>query len=362
MGGYKYNGTPMNFGMRAYNCQDYGVVTTSADNTDALQDLIDTVAENGGGVIWMPSGTYNFIKESSTSAMSGNAQNNVYLKNNVSIVGEGIDSTILRLSGSTQTGCSLFGYFSQDNSNAALVGCSFSNFTVDMTDLTMATYTHKGKAFYVSGIKDSIFRDLRLIGTPSTALGIDMLDNVVIDSIYCYNCGRQWASGGNGGACIGIGTGKWANENYIIRNCVIDTAGHFGIFLEDQGIFGTAHNRYYSKGQIICNNVIRNGRNYGIGLRGGQNVLITGNNIYACVGGLYVDYGAKNAVFSNNLVQGCSGAAFNYGNESTLYPCEKIVVTGNAFMDNAIGIKKTLAPTDSIEINNVMIGNTTDNA
>ena len=46
-------------------------------------------------------------------------------------------------------------------------------------------------------------------------MGIDMLDNVVLDSIYVYQGGRQWAYGGGGGAGIGIGTGLWENENAV---------------------------------------------------------------------------------------------------------------------------------------------------
>ena len=93
------------------------------------------------------------------------------------------------------------------------------NFTIDMSEASLTQYTHRGKAFYYSGIKDCVFRDLRLISTPSTALGIDMLDNVVIDSIYIYEGGRSGTYGGNGGAGIGIGTGMWEHENYVIRNC-----------------------------------------------------------------------------------------------------------------------------------------------
>lgn len=341
-----------------YNCLDYGVIPGSYDNTQAMQELIDMVNENGGGVIWVPVGIYKFYKDGSTSAMGGNAQNNVYLKSNVSILGESIIGSVFKLYGDTQTGCSMFGFFTSGED--VLEGCTFSNFTVDLSEETMAQYSHKGKAFYVSGIKNCIFRDLRLISTPSTSLGIDMLDNVVMDSIYVYEGGRQWTDGGNGGAGIGIGTGKWQNENYIIRNCVCDSCGHFGIFLEDQGIFSAAKDRNYPKGQIISNNVIRNGRNYALGVRGGKNVLVTGNNLYENKGGIYTDYGAINIVFSNNLIQGCTDVGFNYGNEMSVvngadYPCENIVITGNTFVDNATDIKKTHTPINSQEVNNIFL-------
>jgi hypothetical protein len=342
-----------------YNCTKYGILPANSDNTEAMQNLINMIYENGGGTIWIPCGTYIFDSVASSWNMTGNITALLEMKSNVSIIGESINGTILKVTGNTPQGASLF---TQNSSYAkeVLVGCKAENFTVDMSEASLTTYTHRGKAFYYSGIKDCIFKDLRLLETPSTSLGIDMLDNVVMDSVYVYKGGRQWAFGGNGGAGIGIGTGKWSEENYIIRNCVCDACGHFGIFLEDQGVFSATKDKNYSKGQIITNNVVRNGRHYGIGVRGGKNVLVSGNNIYDCKGGLYTDYGAKNVVFSNNLVQGSTEAGFNFGNEDKSYPCENIAVVGNTFFENAVGIKSTIEPTNSQKMNNVFIGNTTD--
>lgn len=342
-----------------YNCQDYGVIPGSSDNTDAMQSLIDLVHENGGGVIWIPIGVYTFDSVNSSYDMTSNITTLLEAKSHVSILGESLSGSVLKVTGNTTQGAGLFCQNSV-HSGEILEGCSYQNFTVDMSEASLTTYTHRGKAFYYSGIKDCVFRDLRLISTPSTSLGIDMLDNVVMDSIYVYEGGRQWTDGGNGGAGIGIGTGKWQNENYIIRNCVCDSCGHFGIFLEDQGIFSAAKDRNYPKGQIISNNVIRNGRNYALGVRGGKNVLVTGNNLYENKGGIYTDYGAINIVFSNNLIQGCTDAGFNYGNEMSVvngadYPCENIVIAGNTFVDNATDIKKTHTPVNSQEVNNIFL-------
>lgn len=342
-----------------YNCTKYGVLPASPDNTEAFQALIDMIHENGGGTIWIPNGTYYFKSDVSSWAMTSNITCLCEMKSGVSIHGESMNGTILKVTGETPQGSSLFAQNSGYSKNV-LVGCKAENFTVDMSEASLKSYTHKGKAFYYSGIKDCVFRDLKLLETPSTSLGIDMLDNVVMDSIYVYKGGRQWVFGGNGGAGIGIGTGKWSEENYIIRNCVCDACGHFGIFLEDQGVFSATKDKNYSKGQIITNNVVRNGRHYGIGVRGGKNVLVSGNNIYDCKGGLYTDYGAKNVVFSNNLVQGSTEAGFNFGNEDKSYPCENIAVVGNTFFENAVGIKSTIEPTNSQKMNNVFIGNTTD--
>lgn len=349
-----------------YNCQDYGIIPSSLDNTQAFQNLIDLIYEKGGGVIWIPCGIYHFDSEVSAYDMTSNIATLLEMKKRVSIIGESLNRSVLKVTGNTDRGAGLFCQNSS-HSGEVLSGCTFENFTVDMSEASLTTYTHRGKAFYFSGIKDCVFRDLRLIGTPSTSLGIDMLDNVVMDSIYVYQGGRQWTLGGNGGAGIGIGTGKWANENYIIRNCICDDCGHFGIFLEDQGIFSATKDKNYPKGQIISNNIIRNGRHYGLGIRGGKNVVFTGNNLYENVGGIYADYGAKNVVLSNNLIQGSTEAGLHFGDEdytvngtTASIPCENFAIVGNAFIENAVGIKKTTAPLTSKIENNIMLGNTTD--
>lgn len=341
-----------------YNCQDYGVVTSNGDNSAAMQALIDKVHENGGGVIWVPVGVYKFDGKNGSSALSSNVQACLTAKSGVSIIGESITETVMKVYGDTTSGAAWIASLSTN----ITVGCVFQNFTVDMSKETIASYTHKGKAFYLSGIKDCVFRDLRLLSTPSTSLGIDMLDNVVIDSVYVYKGGRQWSIGGPGGAGIGIGTGLWEHENYIIRNCICDSCGHFGIFLEDQGLFASSPVRDYPKGQIIANNIIRNGRNYGIGVRGGQNVVITGNNIYENYGGIYVDFGAKNIMISNNCVQGNAEAGILFGNEDATvngagYACENVILTGNGFYENLFGTWTITEPQNSQTSNNFYVGN-----
>lgn len=335
-----------------YCVADYGITLEAEDNTDALNSLIDMVSVAGGGTIFFPPGTYKFKTTHANFVYSANYYN-VNLKNNVSIRGSGKNATVLHYSGDTQAGATLFGAFGGDES--PLVGCSYSDFAVDMSEQTVQTYSHKGKAFYVHGIKDCAFRDLRLLSTPSTSLGIDMLDNVVMDSIYVYQGGREWTSGGNGGAGIGIGTGLWSNENYIIRNCICVECGHFGIFLEDQGLFSTDKTQNFPMGQIIANNIIRNGKNYGIGVRGGRYVNISGNNCYSNAnGGIYLDYGADSVLVASNLVADCpSGVTF--GSETPYYYCSHCAIVNNLFSGCTTEVTQTRIPTDTVIQNNVSV-------
>lgn len=338
-----------------YIATDYDISTAAEDNTAAMQALIDLVSARGGGVIWLPVGIYRFNAAAST-ALTTNVQTCLAAKNNVSILGENLAETIIQVYGATEHGAAWIASLN----TTVTSGCSFERFTVDMSESVMTTYTHKGKAFYLSGIENCIFRDLRLINTPSTALGIDMLNNVVIDSVYVYRGGREWIAGGPGGAGIGIGTGMWKDENFIIRNCTCIECGHFGIFLEDQGLFRSTPEHNYPNGQTITNNIIRGCRNYGLGVRGGKNVVVTGNNIYNNSGGLYLDYGAKNVLISGNLVADSSEAAVRFGTEDTrpgfgVLPCENVVIIGNTFIGNPTDVLTEREPINTHFHNNVVI-------
>lgn len=344
-------------GLPWYKATDYGVSTESADNTANFQALIDMVAGAGGGTIYVPNGKYKFLASSAVYASGGTGGPKIILKTKpyVSIIGESAAGCIFDMSGK-DSGVSFMGYWGTTD------GCRFENFTVDLGNYTPGGYTTADKALIHKNVKNSVFRNLRLLNTPATALGIDYLQNVIIDSIYCYRCGYHWDGGGSGGAGIGIGTGSARNENIIIQNCICDGCGHFGIFVEDQaGAFaeGGRTDGNEPRGQIICNNIVRNSIFYGIGVRGGQNVLVTGNVVYDSLGGLYVDAGAKEIVFSNNLVQNCTEAGFNFG-EETAHACDSIVVANNSFFDNAIAIKKTVAPTNPKISGNIFVGNAVD--
>ena len=150
----------------------------------------------------------------------------------------------------------------------------------------------------------------------------------------------------------------WENENYIIRNCICVSCGHFGIFLEDQGIFHNKEN--LPEGQIFSNNIVRNCRHYAIGIRGGDTVLVSANNIYNNNGGLYVDYGARNIIFNGNVIKSSKEAAFCIGNEDNdinknFKKCKNIVLTGNTLIENKINILKNAESFEYIEKNNIFI-------
>lgn len=347
-----------------HNVLDYGITQDADDNSLKFQQMVDELSQNGGGTIYVPIGTYKFDTSNGQYIEgTGGCKCCIKAKNNVSIVGESLTDSVFKMTGHSSQGVCMFGYNSAAN-KTPIEGCTYRNFTVNGEECTIDTYSSDGKAFFYQYVKNCVWRDLRLIGTPATSLGIDFLDNVVIDSIYCYESGRIHADNSPGGAGVGIGTGAWENENFIVRNCICDNCGHFGIFLEDQHIFGDAAHRTptYPKGSIIANNICRNGRNYGFGVRGGQHVIFEGNEAYENAnGGFFSDYQNKSIVIQNNLIRDNTGNGICLGNEKpgileTSF--ENVTIKGNVIIGNKTGINIGQKTTNLNLVDNIVRDNT----
>lgn len=347
-----------------HNVLDYGITQDADDNSLKFQQMVDELSQNGGGTIYVPIGTYKFDTSNGQYIEgTGGCKCCIKAKSNVSIVGESLTDSVFKMTGHSSQGVCMFGYNSAKN-KTPIEGCTYRNFTVNGEECTIDTYSSDGKAFFYQYVKNSVWRDLRLIGTPATSLGIDFLDNVVIDSIYCYESGRIHADNSPGGAGVGIGTGAWENENFIVRNCICDNCGHFGIFLEDQHIFGDAAHRTptYPKGVIIANNICRNGRNYGFGVRGGQHVIFDGNEAYENAnGGFFSDYQNKSIVIQNNLIRDNTGNGICLGNEKpgileTSF--ENVTIKDNVVIGNKTGINISQKTTNLNLIDNIVRDNT----
>lgn len=347
-----------------HNILDYGITPDADDNSLKFQQMVNTLSENGGGTIYIPIGVYKF-DTSKGQYIEGAAGCKccIKAKSNISIIGESLTGSIFKMTGHSSQGVCMFGYNDSANKNP-IEGCTYRNFTVNGEDCTIDTYSSDGKAFFYQYVKNCVWRDIRLIGTPATSLGIDFLDNVVIDSVYCYHSGRIHADTSPGGAGIGIGTGAWENENFIVRNCICDNCGHFGIFLEDQHIFGDVAHRTptYPKGVIIANNICRNGRNYGFGVRGGQHVIFDGNEAYENAnGGFFSDYQNKSIVIQNNLIRDNTGNGICLGNEKpgileTSF--ENVTIKDNVVIGNKTGINIGQKTTNLNLIDNIVRDNT----
>lgn len=351
-----------------YDATKYGINTDAEDNTANLQLLMNTINKNGGGTIWFPVGTYNF-------------GGTIYAKSNVSICGENINKTIFKKT--IEGAYPLFSYLTGD-ADTPITGCKYMNFTVDEYD-TGDVNSVEGKSFFYQYVKNCVFRDIILKGTIATALGIDYLDQVVIDNVTCIDCGRTYTGTEPGTSGIGIGTGGWDNENFIITNCVCVGCGQYGIFIENQYVLGWGGNVNYSKGNVIANCIVRNGLNNGIGIRGGQNVTVTGCESYEnAKHGFYVEKKCKNIkITSCNAVQNKEDGILvnpdstsdhvaimgntslnNTGNGIKLSAAANGICISNNYTDgNAIGLKiDSIKLTDAVVKGNCAIDNVENNA
>ena len=309
-----------------------GMAEPNFNNTPVLQALINELYSLGGGTIYLPTGEYFFERNGNTVDYC------VILMPNVSIIGAGIGKTILKCGTSTDTG--LYSLFFNCDLDVLKCNMTFRDFTVDMQAMTLPEgggYSHLGKAFYTQNMYNCVFRDLELIGTPSTALGIDFLDKVTIDNVDCTNCGRLWTKTvvnsagvtieGPGGAGIGIGTGYKSTENVKVINCICTDCGHYGIFFEHQSIFDYESFQNISKGVIIANNIVTGSRGYGIGIRGGKNYTISNNQIYGCNwDGIHIDSGENGAAYEQLLLENINIV----GNVSGENKYDGINIKGNA--------------------------------
>lgn len=307
-----------------YDATKYGVLPGNADNTDALQTLIDTVYKNGGGTIYIPNGEYHFKWKKSIYAIA--------LKPDVSILGENKYLTKLIMDDCADVSYSLF--YRHQGKTYPLARCTFSNFTADGSALTQ--WAVSGKIFYCQYVENCTFKDLVLIGTPATALGIDYLSNVLIDSIICVNCGHMYESGRIGSSGIGIGCGGYENENFTISNNICIGSGQYGIFVENQPLNGWGGEYNTTKGMNIINNIVRDGLNCGIGIRGQSGVTISGNTIYNnAKHGIYTDGCFLTTISGNTVFDNTENGI--YVNPS-LSDVQDLVVSGNNITGNNIGL------------------------
>ena len=274
-----------------------------------------------GSTINIPNGEY--IVQALITMVSG-----------VSIKGEDKHKTILKASAKNRYNNDFKQsvFYISVATDYVLEDVEYSNFTVDRTNSENISYTVDTKAFYAQKCKNSHFHDLRILNVPATGFGIDYLQNVVIENVYCYNCGYGWDTILKGCSGIGIGTGYYDDESFIITDCIVDTCGQAGIFIEKQPSqeevkpigsnqivdSNVCKNSQYGillsngSGVVVSNNIVT-GNTYGIAFRSGQDKInVTGNNMYLNTYGFYTDRGAAlgSVLIVGNLIDGSNIGAY----------------------------------------------------
>lgn len=245
----------------------------SADDAPLFNQLVTELNAQGGGTIYLPNGKYRL-------------NSRITWKSNVSLVGESYNAILMPYcDNSVNQGFAAISWLNTDGTSQGvydgenpMVNCHFSNFTIDGINQNPANYDSFPKGINLHFVKDCTFENIQFLNTFATGLGIDFLENVFIHNVYCYNCGRGYVVTTDekiaGGAGIGIGTMGMEKESCVISDCIADCCGNYGIFLEGGAIFpenGCKSNYTIANCQCI------NGRNYGIAVKGTDNVMIANN-------------------------------------------------------------------------------------
>lgn len=230
-------------------------VCTGAKDQVCIQKAITACGGNPCKIVLLE-GTYNL-----TGSINW-TQNNLWLD------GMGPGKTILKisntpvpiLSDSTATGPS------------PRIGSIVTNIEFDRSsDTKDGTITRKCISLPFS--KRAIVDHVYVHDGGATCIATDYSQGTIVTNNRVENCGTTSATTGNSG--LGMGTGEYTTEPLIMSNNVITGTGFAGVLIEAQtgGSVGQSNN------YIVANNIITNGAQYGIMIRGAGNVNITGNVI-----------------------------------------------------------------------------------
>lgn len=228
-------------------------------NTKKLQTIIDEVSNKGGGIVYIPQGTYYF--ESAGKNSAGTEDYVIKCKNNVTLIGAGTSEssgTILKPYGETDKGLDMFYYNEYRDSNFKnteyLINADFKNFVINAEETKTKTYTSAGKGFMINLFKDCDWENIVVKNTDGTGFGMNCPINSTIKKCVASNCGKTATESQSGASGFGIGTGFSEDEYIHIIDCTATNNKRFGFYFEHQGKFS---NTYYtastSKGYVVSN-------------------------------------------------------------------------------------------------------------
>ena len=275
----------------------------TTDDTVAIQNAVNSVYTNGGGVVLLPKGVYK-----TTLA--------IQWKSKVSLMGMGMGVSIIRPIG---VGFSAIEHYG-GSVTTPLVDCIFKDFEIDgslMGDIT-TPYTTSEKGIFITFMTRPKFINIYIHETPATGFGCDFLQDAMFLNCIANHCGRNFGLNGgapSGASGFGIGTGQYYVENVYMFGCTANNNGNHGIFFEV--ITEVGDHTYTSKGAYVFG-CTANGNRTGICDKGVDEMrvigcIMEGNSHYGyetrdiATGGL-----VESCTIRGNLVGGISlGYSFN---------------------------------------------------
>ena len=231
-------------------------------NTSYLQNLIDLVSNEGGGTVYIPSGTYYFSSGGNNLDSRKTEYYVIKCRDNVTIEGAGTSEssgTILMPVGSHELPLDMFYYNDYRDTYGAdtdyLINADFKDFVIDGKLATSTGgYNTAGKGFMINLYKDCDWDNVVVKNTDGTGFGMDNPINSTITNCMAIGCGKAATSSDYGASGFGIGTGYSEDESIVIKNCKAMGNRKYGFFFEHQGRFSSSfYSAMKSKGFIVDN-------------------------------------------------------------------------------------------------------------
>lgn len=251
-------------------------------NSAALQALLDNLSPDGG-VIYIPSGEYEFAENGSQTIGS----HCIKMRSGVSIVGDG-EKTVLKPTGHSLYGLDMF-YFNDylDTKEAVyLEGCRFENFVIDASLTSTEVYTSAGKGFMFNLFKDCHWKGVTVKNTDATGFGVDCPIDSTMTDCTAIGCGKAATLQNGGASGFGIGYGFSEGESILITDCIAENNKKFGFFFEHQGRFNSEMYNAPSKNDFKVTKCTARGNYYGFG-----GICLSGVTYERCTSEYSVCYG-----------------------------------------------------------------------
>ena len=215
---------------------EHGLSTANSGETNsaALQALIDRLSLLGGGVVYVPSGEYEFC-ENGTQTIGAHC---IKMRSGVSIIGDG-ETTVFKPVGASAYGLDMF-YFNDyldTGMPVYLEKCDFRDFVIDASGTSSEVYTSAGKGFMFNLFRNCHWLGVTVKNTDATGFGVDCpIDSSITDCV-AIGCGKAAELTNGGASGFGIGYGFCDGESISIIDCVAIGNKKFGFFFEHQGRF-----------------------------------------------------------------------------------------------------------------------------
>lgn len=159
---------------------------TGAVNTAAFQAAIDAVVAAGGGVVYVPQGTYS-IDGSGTSI--GGREYGLLLKSTVTLEGESMYSTILQVSASQDID------FINTNRSVSQSNIGLKNLTLDGNEANQGGVSNNGFNAWLHDIDGLVVENIYSLNPANWGIRIDSCDHVHTTNIRCNHSAESNSDG-----------------------------------------------------------------------------------------------------------------------------------------------------------------------